>query len=200
MLETLFTLFGTPVSRLEALASALSLACVVCNVWRWPVTWPLTITASALYAWLLYQSKLYGSAGVQIVFIAMAFWGWWQWVYARDGASQSPLTVKRLRPIYWPWLLVIWLAMWLPIGSFLKGFTNTDVPWWDGFVTAGSLIGTWLLARKLIETWPVWLIVNALSVALFATQKLAFTAILYAIFFVMAVWGWLTWRAEIGQK
>jgi nicotinamide mononucleotide transporter len=89
------------------------------------------------------------------------------------------------------------LVSWGAIGLFLKKFTDTDVPWWDAFPTAGSVIATWLLARKHIENWPAWLIVNAVAVALFIYKSLVLTAILYVIFWLMAVWGWRTWRAAL---
>ena len=76
----------------------------------------------------------------------------------------------------------------------LRFITDSDVPWADGFVTAGSVVGTVLLARKFVENWLVWLVVNAVSVALFAYKALYLTAVLYVIFFALAVWGWVGWR------
>jgi nicotinamide mononucleotide transporter len=200
MLSPAFTFFGVAVTHLEVVAFLLSLACVYCNIHLWIVAWPLTIAASALYAWLFFASKLYGDGALQFLFIVMGLWGWWQWAFARQGTTQSKLAVSRLGALYWPWLLVIWLVLWMSIGAFLRKFTDTDVPWWDAFPTAGSVIGTWLLARKHIENWPVWLLVNAVAVTLFAYKSLYLTSILYAIFFAMAIWGWRQWRVALNSR
>jgi nicotinamide mononucleotide transporter len=196
MLSPAFTVFGIAVTHLEVVAFLCSLACVVCNVRRWVVAWPLTIVASALYGWLFYASKLYGDAALQLVFIAMAVWGWWLWT-ARDPATLTKRDVSHLRRGYIPWLLCVWLALWGAIGWFLRRFTDTDVPWWDAFPTSGSLIATWLLARKHIENWPVWIVVNVVAVTLFFYKALYLTALLYVLFIALAVWGWQVWRRTL---
>ncbi len=196
MLNPAFSLFGSPVTHLEIVAALLSLACIACNVMRWHWAWPLTMVASALYGWLFFVSKLYADAALQLVFIGMAVWGWWQWGFVRD-AAQAKLAISNLRRRYIPWLSVLWIAAWGVIGVFLKKLTDTDVPFWDAFPAAGGVIGTWLLAKKHIENWPVWLVVNAVAVTLFLYKKLYLTAGLYAVFFGMAVWGWQVWRAQL---
>jgi nicotinamide mononucleotide transporter len=83
------------------------------------------------------------------------------------------------------------------LALLLRSLTDSDVPWADGFVTAGSLVGTVLLGRKYIENWLLWLIVNAASIALFAYKGLHLTTLLYVIFFLLAIWGWLGWRKRL---
>jgi nicotinamide mononucleotide transporter len=91
-------------------------------------------------------------------------------------------------------LLAAVLVAWPLLGAFLRRATDTDVPWWDALPTAGSLAGQWLLARKYVDNWPVWVVVNAVSVGLFAWKGLWLTAVLYALFLVMALWGWRAWQ------
>ena len=83
---------------------------------------------------------------------------------------------------------------WPALGWLLARSTNSDVPWWDAFPTAGSVIGQWLLARKYVENWPAWLVVNLVSVLLFAYKGLWLTVILYGIFVVLSVAGWRVWQ------
>ena len=85
--------------------------------------------------------------------------------------------------------------LWPATGLFLRHFTDTDVPWWDAWPTAGSVVGQVLLGRKRIENWVVWVMVNAVSVGLFAWKQLWLTAVLYALFTLMSVWGWRAWVA-----
>lgn len=197
MLETAFTLLGTPVTWLEVLAFVLALANIACNVFEIHWGWPLSIVASALYAWLFYVSKLYGEAGVNIFFSVVSVWGWWQWLHGHRADSDTPLQIVRLGRRGWLACLGGYAAAWLACALLLRWVTDSTVPWADGFVTAGSVVGTVLLARKFIENWPLWLLVNAASVALFAYKGLTLTVLLYVIFFLLAIWGWIGWRQRM---
>lgn len=197
MLATAFTLLGTAVSWLELVAFGLALANIACNVAEIHWGWPLTIVASALYAWLFYASKLYGEAGVNLFFAVTAVWGWWQWLHGHRGGSGAPLRIARLDRRGLQWCLLGYALLWLLCALLLRGVTDSEVPWADGFVTAGSVVGTVLLARKFIDNWPLWLLVNAASVALFAYKGLQLTVLLYVIFFLLAIWGWLGWKKRM---
>jgi nicotinamide mononucleotide transporter len=200
MLESAFTLFGAPVTWLEIAAFVCSLTCVTLNIKEVHWAWPFTIVASALYAWFFWVNKLYGDGALQIVFIASAFYGWWQWVFGKRGEGNSTsLSPQYLRRKIWPFLGLSWVILWLGIGLFLKRFTDTDVPWWDAFPTAGSLVATYLLAKKYVENWPVWIGVNAVGAALFAYKNLTLTAMLYALFLLMAIAGWREWHAKVSK-
>ena len=188
-----FTAWATPVTWLELVAFVLALAMVVLNMRVNPWAWPLAIVSSLLYVALFWQSRLYGDASLQIVFALLALWGWWQWLRG-TAADGKALQVRSLGLRGRWWLLVALAAMWPALGLFLKTFTNTDVPWWDAFPTAASVIGQWLLGRKYIENWPTWIVVNIVSVGLFAYKGLWLTTLLYAIFIAMSCVGWRAWR------
>jgi nicotinamide mononucleotide transporter len=193
MLETAFTLLDTPVTWLEVVAFVLALANIVCNVWEIHWAWPLTIVASAMYAWLFYASSLDGEAGVNVFFALTAVWGWWQWLRGRRDATGALLQVEKLDAPGLQRTVGAWLVLWLLCSAVLHFATDSNVVWVDGFVTSGSLVGTVLLGRKYIDNWHTWVIVNTVSVGLFAYKGLALTAVLYAIFLLLAIWGWLDW-------
>jgi nicotinamide mononucleotide transporter len=194
-----FSAWGSPVTWLEIVALVLSLAMVVLNIRVNPLGWPAAILASLLYFLLFWQSKLYGEAGLQIFFVAMALWGWWQWLRGTR-ADGSSLVVQTLGPRgRWVALGAVALA-WPSTALFLKATTDSDVPWWDAFPTAASVVGQWLLGRKYVENWPTWLVVNVVSVALFAYKGLWLTVLLYALFVVMSAIGWRAWIAIQGQR
>ena len=187
-----FTLWGAPVTWLEIVAFVLAMAMVVFNIRVNPIAWPLAITSSLLYFALFWNSRLYGEASLQLLFVAVASWGWWQWLAGR-AADGTPLRVHSLT---WRgrWNALLALAITWPLtGLFLRHFTDSDVPWWDAFPTAGSLVGQWLLGRKYVENWPVWIVVNTASVALFAHKGLWLTVLLYALFIAMSAIGWRAW-------
>ena len=197
MLETAFTLFGTAVTWLEVIAFVLALANIACNVFEIHWGWPLTIVASALYAWLFYVSKLYGEAGVNVFFAVAAVWGWWQWLRGHRADSSAPLKIARLDRKGVALTIGAWTVVWVACALLLGTVTDSDVPWADGFVTAGSVVGTVLLGRKFIENWQLWLVVNAASVALFAYKGLHLTVVLYVIFLLLAIWGWIGWTKRL---
>ena len=193
MLQEAFAAWGTPVTWLELVAFTMALAMVFLNMRVHPAAWPLAIGSSLLYAWLFEASKLYGEAGLQIVFALLGAWGWWQWLRGtQDGGA--PLRVRTLaRPTAFGAALAFAL-LWPGIALLLAGLTDSPVPWWDALATAGSLVGQWLLGRKYVENWPTWVAVNAVSVVLFASRGLVLTTLLYALFLVLSFVGWRAWR------
>ena len=197
MLDTAFTLLDTAVTWLEVLAFVLALANIACNVFEIHWGWPLSIVASGLYAWLFYASGLYGEGSVNVYFAVMGAWGWWQWLRGHRGGSDAPLQVAQLDTQGRKRALLAWLLLWAACSALLHGVTDSTVAWADGFVTAGSIVGTVLLGRKFIDNWPTWVVVNAASIALFAYKGLALTVVLYAIFLVLALWGWHGWRRRL---
>jgi nicotinamide mononucleotide transporter len=149
-----------------------------------------------LYGLLFVHSKLYGEASLQLLFVVVALWGWWQWVRAPVGDA-APLKVHAL-PARQRWqALALTLAAWPVLGWLLHQVTDSDVPFLDALPTVGSIAGQVLLGRKLVENWPVWVAVNLVSIALFATKGLWLTVVLYALFAVMALMGWRAWRAMV---
>jgi nicotinamide mononucleotide transporter len=198
MLATAFNFFGAAISWLEVLAFVLALANVVCSVRESHWAWPLAIISSVLYVWLFFVSKLYGETGVNVFFVVSAVWGWWQWLFGHRRGDMAPLAPARMTPTRgWVFALSSWGLLWSVVGLFLRIATDSDVPWADAFVTSGSIVGTVLLARKYIENWAIWLVVNAASVALFVYKSLLLTAILYAILLVLTLWGWRVWHGRI---
>ena len=192
LLAPAFTLWGSPATWLELLAFVLALAMVLCNLRVNPLGWPLAIASSLLYGLLFADSRLYGEAGLQVFFVVIAFWGWWQWLRGH-GADGQALRVHRMTGKQ-RWLaLAATLLAWPLLALLLARGTDSDVPWLDALPTVASVTGQLMLGRKLVENWPVWLAVNVLSVGLFAYKNLWLTALLYALFAVLSVLGWRAW-------
>ena len=188
-----FTLWGSPVTWLEIVAFAIAVAMVLFNIRVDPLGWPLAIVASLLYFALFWRDKLYGEASLQVFFAVVALWGWWQWLRGTQDDG-STLRVRTLGT-QGRWVaLAALLVAWPALGLFLKHFTDTDVPWWDAFPTAASLVGQWLLGRKYVENWPTWVVVNVASIGLFAYKALWLTVILYTAFVALSFVGWRAWR------
>ncbi len=193
LLAPAFVAWGSPVTWLEIVAFVLALAMVGANLRVNPVGWPLAISSSLLYALLFADSRLYGEASLQLVFVALAFWGWWQWLRGQggDGAKLQVRTMGlRLR-----WIAAAaTLAGWPLLALLLHHATDSDVPWLDALPTVGSIAGQILLGRKWVENWAVWTIVNLFSTGLFAYKGLWLTVLLYALFAGLSVVGWRAWQ------
>lgn len=206
MLEPFATIWGYALSPLELAAVLLALACVVLEVLEIHWAWPLAIVSSLLYGWLFEAHRLYGEAGLQLFFVLISVWGWSQWLRGRRrGAAPDPAPTERLHVVplaarHWPVVLVVWAAGWLLLSFLLASWTDTDVPRIDAFVTAGSIVGTLLMARKLLAAWPVLLIVNVAAAALFGYKLLYLTALLYVLFCLLSLIGWRRWRQQLARQ
>ena len=187
-----FTLWGSAVTRLELVAFVLALAMVACNIAVIAAGWPLAILSSLLYFGLFWNSKLYGDASLQIFFAIIAAWGWWQWLRGTQADGRA-LRVRTLGPRGRRITLAAMAIAWPATGLFLASATDTDVPWWDAFPTAASVIGQWLLGRKYVENWPTWVVVNVVSAGLFAYKGLWLTTLLYVVFLALSFVGWRAW-------
>jgi nicotinamide mononucleotide transporter len=158
------------------------------KIWCWPVG----ILSALVYVLVFFQSRLYGQAGLQCVYIALMAYGWREW--GRGGASTESLVVSRL-PRRWRTGVVLGgVALSVAIGILLASRTDAVLPFWDGGTTAWSLLAQWMTARKWIENWGVWIAVNVVYVGMYGSQHLYPTALLYGAFLVLAVLGLREWR------
>lgn len=187
---SLFGLFQTSV--LEMTSFTLAVIMVYFNIRQSPWGWLFGISSSALYAVVFYDARLYGDMGLQFFFISVSLWGWYQWMFG--GALHRGVKVSRLTTGGWVMSLAGWLIAYLILSWFLRVYTDTDVPHLDAFLTAGSLVGQFMLSRKKIENWHVWIFIDAIYIGLYIHKNLILTAVLFAVFVVMAVIGLLAWK------
>lgn len=190
-------IFGFATSLLELASFALSVITVALNIRQLHWAWLFSILSSGLYAAVFFDARLYGDMGLQFVFIIVSVWGWFNWLRGDD--THERLQVTRLNTqgrwsSFGATLIAFVLLAW-----FLKTYTDTDVPYADGFLTAGSLLGQVLLSRKKLENWHAWIIVDILYVGLYVYKGLMLTALLYAIFIIMAIMGLRAWSKTCPQ-
>ncbi len=183
-------------SPTEIAGFVLGVLMVLCSIRELHWSWPFAIASALLYFLVFKDNLLYGEAGLQLVFVALALWGWWQWLRQGDEAHPA-LVIQRLSMRGWCFVALATVLLWPMLAVALQRFTDSDVAWWDALPTALSLIGQALLGRKYIENWLIWLVVNLISVALFAYKGLWLTVLLYALFTLMSVWGWRAWQRRL---
>lgn len=157
---------------------------------RW--AWVSGAMSSALLAWLAARAGLPLQSGLQSLYVVMAAYGFWQW-------SAQPSTESAASVIHrWPWFahtaVVAGVALVaLLLAPRLSVATGGSWPRLDAAVTCVSLLATWMTARSVLENWLYWFAVNAVSIFLYGSQGLSFVAGLYAVYFLIAVFGWREW-------
>jgi nicotinamide mononucleotide transporter len=185
MMTTFFTLWGYDVSYLEFVASIVSFIGVGLGITGKRITWPWYGLSGALYGIFFLQYDLYASAALQLVFITAAVFGWFGW--SSSGAKPSRLTNLHRLAIAGTILLLS-----LVIAPLLADI-GAAAAYPDTLLLLGSMAAQVLMVLQKYETWVLWFLVNIGYVALYASQDLLFTTVLYVVFTVMAVVGWKAW-------
>jgi len=179
------------VSPLEAVASAFGVINIVLLIRRSIWNYAFGLAMVALYAPIFFEQRLYSDALLQIFFFAVQVYGWWEWRHSRGLAGE--IVVERLD---WrgraAWAIVAVLA-WLAWSSGMRHFTDAVNPYWDGAVAAMSVTAQALQARRLIETWPLWVAVDLVAIPLYWSRGLTVTTLLYGLFLLMSLLGWREW-------
>jgi nicotinamide mononucleotide transporter len=178
-------------SCLELVAVLFGIAGVWLSIYERISNWPVGIINVALYAVLFVQQKLYANAGLQLVYLALSIYGWHQWLYG--GARKEALVVRRTGRDLAVRLVGATVLIWAGLIAFTQ-LAGGAMPLVDSGTTAVSLVAEWMLARKLVENWAVWIGVDAVYVAMLLSGHLYLTAVNYAIYFGLAVVGYVAWR------
>lgn len=179
---------------LEIIAVILGLICVWLTVRQHIGCWPAGLAMVSLYIVVFFRAKLYSDMLLQVVYVFLQIYGWWAWLHG--GAERGRLDVSRLpwRHIP-PWLLVCAVGT-AALGGAMSFYTDASLPYLDAFATVASLIAQWLLGRKVLESWLVWIMVDVVSIGMYLMKSLHLTAGLYAVFLFLATWGWCEWRCS----
>ena len=159
---------------------------------RW--LWPLGLLTSATYVYVFFAGKFYADMGLQVYYVLISVYGWYYWTRGGDRSVSGQLPVVRGGRKQLLVLFLVFALSWTGIYFLLDRLTDSTVPVGDSFTTAMALVATWMLARKIIEHWFLWIIANLVSIALYIYKGLYPTVILYAVYTAMAVYGYLEWQ------
>ena len=182
----LFTVLGYQVTLLELTAVITSATGVWLGTTGKRIMWPWYGMSGVLYGWLFFNYDLYASASLQLVFIAAAIWGWFGW--GPQGASSRNLSWALRASV-----LSVGTVIWLLITPFLVSLgAAAALP--DAFGLVFSVIAQVLMVLQFRENWVIWFVVNVVYVALFWSQDLKFTSLLYVVFAAIALRGWINWQ------
>ena len=183
-----------PLDLTEAFGFATGAICVWLvtrgNLWNWPVG----LANNIVFAILFWKARLFADFGLQGVYFALGIWGWWQWLHG--GTNRAPLPVTRTRKNEW-----LAIAVFLTAGTWglreLLLAVNGAAPFWDAITTTLCLAAQYLLCRKRIENWLLWITADLIYVPLYLSRGLPLTAILYAGFIGLCIVGLKRWKREL---
>lgn len=154
--------------------------------------WPTGIVGVVLSGILFYQVKLYADLGLHVVYVILGFYGWYKWLYG--GNNQSELQVSRASTSLMIGLIATGIVGTAGIGYFFQQTTDADLPYWDAFTTAFSLVGQYMLAKKKLENWILWIVVDTVASGIYVAKGLYLLALLYFLYLGLAAYGYRNWQ------
>ena len=161
------------------------------NIWYYPTG----LVALAAYTWVYYDARLYAEALLQIICFGLMVYGWYEWLHGGENRRELPVS----RAPAWAWtsgivsgLIGSALTIWIQLR-----FTDNPNPYVDSSLFAWSLVAQWMTARKWIENWILWILINTVSVPLYIARDLKVTALLYAGLWLLAFLGYREWRRSL---
>ncbi|MCG7527212.1 nicotinamide riboside transporter PnuC [Streptomyces sp. OfavH-34-F] len=194
--QPLVTVLDTPVSWTEVLGFGSGALCVWLVARQHLANWPIGIANNLFFILLFSQSGLYADAGLQIVFIALAAYGWWTWTHG-GGPGTDGLPVRRTTRAEWTGLLAAGAVGTAALTVLLDRATDSTVPFWDALTTALSLAATYGQCRKLVESWWLWIAADVVYIPLYAYKELYLTSLLYIGFLTLCLAGLRNWSRDL---
>ncbi len=177
----------------EVVAVLLGVAYLLLAMRENRLCWYAAFGSTAIYLVLFWNVSLLMESLLQVYYLVMAVYGWWQWRHGGESVGQNELAISR-----WHWqrhMLVIAavIATAMLLGLLLSRHTNAALPYLDSFTTLGSVVTTYMVARKVLENWLYWLVIDSASIYLYIDRELYLTALLFAAYLVIVVFGYIQW-------
>jgi nicotinamide mononucleotide transporter len=177
---------------IEFLAVIFTLLCVWLTTKRHIMSWPIGLFGIAFYMLVFWKTKLYSDFGLQFIFFVQSLAGLWIWIKNREDKVHTKVeTLTHPERLFW---LFTGAVSYVGISALMDRYTDAAVPWIDSFVAVFSLIANWLLAKRKIESWVIWIGVDLIYINLFIFKELYWSAGLYGILLLLAIKGLRDWK------
>ncbi|HIG42937.1 MAG TPA: nicotinamide riboside transporter PnuC [Gammaproteobacteria bacterium] len=184
-------------SWLELTAVMFAIAYLVLAVKENILCWPAALISTFIFLFIFWQVRLYMESGLQLYYIGMAVYGWHQWT---RGAGNGSLAVSTWSLQQHLWALIVIALATLVSGLLLQQGTDARLPFVDSFTTWASVVTTFMVARKILENWIYWLVIDTVSIFLYLDRELYFTALLFAVYIIVIFFGWFSWLKSYRQN
>ncbi|MFW6257204.1 MAG: nicotinamide riboside transporter PnuC [Prolixibacteraceae bacterium] len=190
-------------NNIELLGAILGLLYIFFSIRQNILTWPTGLLASLIYSYVFFETRFYADMGLQVYYVAISIYGWYHWLKGANNKNEeveNELPVQKL-PAKLVWkLIVATIVIFLVLLFILLKYTDSDVPFMDSLTTALSIVATWMLAKKYLEHWLIWIFVDAVSAGLYAYKNLWPTVILFLVYTVMALLGYFEWKKDLKNQ
>lgn len=177
---------------IEVVAVAFGLLAVWLQTREHITSWPAAIVNVGLFFYIFWQSKLYADAVLQLVYLALSVYGWWAWLYG--GAQRSTLQISRATRRHWIIGVPAALVGGTMLGAILDRYTDSPIPYIDSLLTSTSLLAQWMITRKILENWLIWIVADLVYVPMLIARGLPVSAVQYFVFLLLAVIGYFQWN------
>lgn len=185
-------------SQWELLAVVLALIYVILAVKKSMWCWLAAITSSGIYVALMFESRLYMEAALNLFYAAMAIYGYWAWQRGRN--AEGEVAVVRWKAANHLSVMVVIIALTLVNGWLLKHYTDAARPYIDSLITWASVVTTWMVARRVVENWLYWVVIDGLAAILYFQQARKPTGVLFVFYVVISVYGYRAWLRNTELK
>ncbi len=182
---------------LEVLGAITGLIYLYFSINRLIWLWPLGLITSALYIFVFLKSGLYADMSLQVYYVLVSVYGWIYWIKGARGTTDGQEGMIRIVSKGMKYNLILILITFILTfagGYFLSRYTDSTIPYWDAFTTSGSVVATWMLARKIIENWIFWIVVDFVAMGTYIYKGLLPTMILFFVYTVLAFIGYRQWK------
>lgn len=161
------------------------------NVW----CWLFGILSSLLSVYLCYSGKLFLESGLQAFYVGIGIYGWYEWLHG--STEQKNLSIQTSSKQQIGIYILISCILWIPLAYIAKHYSTQVLPYLDAFITSFSIVATWMVAKKKIENWLFWILIDGAAIILYAKRDFYLIAFLYFIYTILAGLGYLSWRKKL---
>ena len=182
----------------EVIAASLGFVAIYLQIKQHVLYWLVSIIMVSMYIYIYIDARLYADMSLQVYYLVISFYGWYLWLFGKqENQHRTSIDVSTTSRQLGLFLGALSVLLFMVIAWFLSSFTDSDLPNWDSFTTSLSFVATWMLARKKLENWLIWIVVDAVSVGIYIYKQLYPTAVLFFFLTVLAYVGYRKWKSDM---
>ena len=188
------------ISAIDWFGMLTGIAGVYLSIKEKTLAWPLFILCYLSYVYISFRESYYAFGGLNITFVTVAAYGWYQWAQPKENSSDNETQISHLTPKHRVWVALSVCIGTAGIGWLLASTGEARLPYYDAFATSCALVAQWMLSRKYIENWIFWIFSDIVYTVFFFNDRIWPSVLLFAVFIVLAVHGWLEWKSKISNS
>ncbi len=180
---------------LQLVATVTGILCVYLQTREKILAWPFGIVSVTISVYIFAQSGLYSDVILHLVYVVLNIYGWWNWAARRQSDSaNAPITIlTRQGWIIWSITIVIGTGL---LGALMGHYTDASVPYFDAFTTVGSLVAQYLLAKKVLQNWSLWILVDIVAINVYIYKEIYIIAFLFFVYLLLCIKGHFDWKMQ----